>query len=165
MASNQIAKTIFFGAGNIAQKAKTVGTGRLLIKMTTDPEKNESYIEAQPRPTDREGRVIQPPPDASSKACVLCRLNLPKLHYTDVMILSQFLEEDGSLLTYHETKLCSRQYILVKNLVKQAQRCNLLQRPDDYLVPGPWHDLNTYLEPDRQRDQPMKVIKKEYWRI
>lgn len=132
--------------------------------MTIDKEKNETYINANLTPSKREGRVVEQP-EKSTSACVLCRLNLPKLNYTDVLILSQFLEKDGSLLTYHETRLCSKQYKKVKTLIAQAQRCNLMPRPADYLVPGAWHDLNTYIEPDRKRDQPMKVIKKEYWKI
>lgn len=101
----------------------------------------------------------------SSVACLLCRLNLRGLNYTDVKILSQFMNPDGSLKTYHESQICSKQYIKVKRLIKQAQRCNLIKRPADYLVPGPWHDLNTYIEVDRRRDQPMTVVKKEYWKI
>lgn len=101
----------------------------------------------------------------SDTACALCKLNLKNLNYTDVMILSQFIAPDGTLLTYHESRLCTKQYNKVMGLIKRAQRCNLIKRPADYLSPGPWHDLNTYLEPDRRRDQPMKVIKKEYWKI
>lgn len=99
------------------------------------------------------------------KACALCRLNLRPLNYTDVMILSQFIKRNGSLVTYHESNLCSKQYLNVMKLIKQAQRCNLIQRPPDYFVPGAWHDLNTYLEIDRRRDQPIKIIKKQYWKL
>lgn len=120
-----------------------------------------TYIEALPKPTGRQSKLIKVP----SKACALCSLNLTKLDYTDVMILQQFIKADGSLSTLHESQLCAKQYYRVKNLIEKAQRCNLIKRPSDYLVPGPWHDLNTYLEPDRRRDQPMKIIKKEYWKI
>lgn len=130
------------------------------IKTTED----ETTIEAIPKSTGRESRLI-PIESSKSTACALCRLNLNNLDYTDVMILSQFIKKNGILVTFHESKLCSKQYRKVVDLVKKAQRCNLIERPTDYLMPGPWHDLNTYIEPDRRRDQPMKVIKKEYWRI
>lgn len=134
----------------------------ILVDVKLNPNKNESYIETSITKTGREGNVVK---GGSQTACSLCRHNITNLQYTDVMILSQFLEKDGKLLDYRESNLCGKQYAKVKRLIAQAQRCNLMPRPADYLVPGPWHDLNTYLEPDRQRDQPMKVIKKEYWKI
>lgn len=121
----------------------------------------ETIVKAIPRPSGREGKVI----GMKSDACPLCRLNLKNLNYTDVMILDQFVKSDGSLATFHESKLCTKQYFKVVRLINKARRCQLLRRPADYLVPGPWHDLNTYLEPDRKRDQPMKVIKKEFWKL
>lgn len=125
---------------------------------------NETIVEAIPTKTGREQRLIPAEP-SHSEACALCRLNLRNLDYTDVLILAQFIKKNGSIVTYHESKLCGKQYRKVVRLIARAQRCNLIKRPADYLVPGPWHDLNTYIEPDRRRDQPMKVIKKEYWRV
>ncbi|CAA3033278.1 28S ribosomal S18a, mitochondrial [Olea europaea subsp. europaea] len=127
-----------------------------------DTEPETTVIEANPVSTGREGKLVKA---AHDNACTLCRLNLRNLSYTDVMILSQYIKRNGSLVTYHESKLCSKQYKKIERLIKQAQRCNLIPRPADYLVPGTWHDLNTYLEIDRKRDQPMKVIKKEYWKL
>lgn len=132
------------------------------LKLEIKENANETHIGAIPVDTGRSKHLVKVD---HQTACVLCRLNLRNLNYTDVMILSQFIKRNGSLVTYHESKLCSKQYNKVVDLIKKAQRCNLIQRPPNYLVPGPWHDLNTYLEPDRRRDQPMKVIKKEYWKI
>lgn len=129
------------------------------LKVTTKD--GETYVEAVPVNTGRESKIV----DLHSKACALCRLNIRNLDYTDIKIISQFIKRDGSIATYHESKLCSKQYIKVKKLIEKAQRCNLIPRPPDYFVPGPWHELNTYLEPDRRRDQPMKVIKKQYWKM
>uniref|UniRef100_A0A6G1S4L8 28S ribosomal protein S18a, mitochondrial n=1 Tax=Aceria tosichella TaxID=561515 RepID=A0A6G1S4L8_9ACAR len=127
---------------------------------------DETLIEAVPVDTGRAKNLVNiNDTTTTSTACVLCRLNLRNLSYTDVMILSQFIKRNGSMVTYHESKLCTKQYRKVVELIKKAQRCNLIQRPPGYLVPGAWHDLNTYLEPDRKRDQPMKVVKKEYWKI
>ena len=63
------------------------------------------------------------------------------------------------------TGLCARSYAKIKYLVKQAQKAKLLPRPPGYVTDGPWDDLNTYFEfPKRHRDQPMRIIKKEYWK-
>lgn len=131
------------------------------LKLKVDEGSDKTYVEAIPTNTGREGKVLKSDPGC----CTLCRLNLRNLQYTDVMILSQYIKRNGQLVTYHESKLCTSQYRKIIRLIKQAQRCNLIQRPADYLSPGPWHDLNTYLEPDRKRDQPMKVVKPEYWKI
>lgn len=122
---------------------------------------NMTHIEGFLVSTGREKTLIKTGP---SNACVLCRLNLKNLDYTDVMILSQWVKRDGSIATFEESKLCVKQYRKLIKMIGQAQRCNLLARPADYFVPGPWHDLNTYLEPDRKRDQPMKVIQRQYWK-
>lgn len=136
--------------------------GEEFLRLSLRQEANETFVDAELVDSGREKHVISSP---NKEACVLCRLNLRNLNYTDVLILSQFIKKDGSLATYHESKLCTKQYYRINRLIKQAQRCNLIQRPHDYFVPGPWHDLNTYIEKDRKRDQPMKVIKKDYWRI
>lgn len=133
------------------------------LRLQVQTNEHETKVEAIPIPSGREGRLIQI--GESSGACALCRLNLTNLRYTDVKILSQFVKKNGSVVTFHESKLCTKQYRRVMSLIKKAWRCNLMERPNDYLVPGPWHDLNTYLEYDRKRDFPMKVIKKQYWKI
>jgi len=95
----------------------------------------------------------------------LCRLNLRRLAYTDVMILSQFIESSGKLMAFEDTGLCGGKYWLVKQLVKDAQVAQLLPRPPDYEVFGPWDHLNTYHDwPPRFRDQPMRIVKPEYWK-
>lgn len=134
------------------------------LNLVVHDKDGETIIEAEPRKTGRESLVVNSP-DHSCGGCALCRLNLKGLDYTDVMILSQFIKRDGSLATRHESKLCNSSYYRVKRLIHQAQRCNLIKRPDNYFRPGTWHDMNTYLERDRNRDQPMTVVKKEYWRI
>lgn len=135
------------------------------LELKIDTKDDVTHVEAVPVPTGREGLVVQVQSELNKEACSLCRLNLKNLAYTDVMIISQFIKKDGSLATIEESKLCAKQYKRVKMLIAQAQRCNLIERPADYLVPGAWHDLNTYLERDRKRDQPMKVIKKQYWKL
>lgn len=121
----------------------------------------ETYVEAIPIDTGRNAVLLK----KDSDACVLCRLNLKGLDYTDIKIISQFLNPDTTLVSLKESKLCLKQYNILTKLLEKARRCNLIQRPSDYFVPGPWHDLNTYLETDRKRDQPGKFIRKQYWKI
>lgn len=144
-----------------AISSRSIGNLEDFLDLKVETKEGATYVEARPVSTGRENKII----NIDSSACVLCRLNLKNLDYTDVKILSQFIKCDGSVATFHESKLCSRQYNIVTQLIKKAQRCNLIPRPADYFVPGAWHELNTYLESDRRRDQPMKVIKKEYWKL
>lgn len=135
------------------------------VKVEIFEDKETTYVNSVLVPTGRENMVVKTPDTTSNEhSCALCRLNLVGLHYTDVLILEQFLAPNGNLVTYHESKLCQKQYMLIRRLVKHAQRCNLIRRPADYFVPGPWHNLNTYIEPDRRRDQPMRVVKPQYWK-
>ncbi|KAJ6223942.1 hypothetical protein RDWZM_002487 [Blomia tropicalis] len=97
-------------------------------------------------------------------ACPLCKLNLKRLAYSDVLILEQFIESNGTLIAREFTGLCHKSYAKVRTLVKQSQKAKLLPRPPNYESPGVWDDLARYYEyPKRTRDQPMNVIKKEYW--
>lgn len=133
------------------------------IDIRTEERNKETYIDAVPA-AEEEAKFRFPEPQ-HKEPCVLCRLNLHNLNYTDVKILGQYLKSDGSVMTQAESQLCGRQYRKVESLIKKARRCNLIAREPGYFVPGPWHDMNTYLEIDRKRDQPMKVIKPEYWKL
>ena len=83
----------------------------------------------------------------------------------DVLILSQFTESNGRLMSKNDTGLCGYSYANIKRLVNQAHSARLLPRPPEYKSYGPWDDLNHYYEwPRRIRDQPKSVIKKEYWK-
>jgi len=114
--------------------------------------------------SDRKPSLIADSEENKSKACKLCRLNLKRITYTDVLILSQFLGQDNKILAIGESGLCGRKYYLVKMLINQAQRCNLLPRPDDFPFYGDWEFLNTYIEKiPRYRDRPFHIIQKHYW--
>lgn len=83
----------------------------------------------------------------------------------DVLILSQFTESNGRLMSQPDTGLCSYSYRKVKSMVNQAHSAMLLPRPPEYKSYGPWDDLNHYYGfPRRIRDRPKSVIKKEYWK-
>ncbi|CAG2175319.1 unnamed protein product [Oppiella nova] len=120
-------------------------------------------VEAVKVTSDRKDKLIHKT-DTHKDCCPLCRLNLRRLDYTDVLILKQFVESSGKVMPQSITGLCSRMHNRVIQLVKKAQTCQLLPRPHDYQSYGPWDQLNTYYEwPRRRRDQPMEIIEPKYW--
>ncbi|KAH9423143.1 mitochondrial ribosomal protein S18A [Dermatophagoides pteronyssinus] len=124
---------------------------------------NQITIEGCRIESDRKDQLIKL--SHSTCACPLCRLNLKRLEYSDVLILSQFTESNGRLMSQPDTGLCSNSYRKVKSMVNQAHSAMLLPRPPEYKSYGPWDDLNHYYEfPRRIRDRPKSVIKKEYWK-
>jgi ribosomal protein S18 len=126
---------------------------------------NTTYVSGVSVESERKKQLAVPPADARSDACPLCKLGLRRLSYSDVLILNQFIAPDGNLMTLRDSKLCSRQYSLVKKLVEMAQKCKLLPRPAGYEVYGPWDSLNTYHDwPPRRRDVAMKVVQPYYWK-
>ncbi|KAI1302421.1 28S ribosomal protein S18a, mitochondrial [Halotydeus destructor] len=150
--------------------AKSVRTFHLapvlrLKEIKVTKKNNETIIEGVHVKSPREGKVVESAKEAHDKSCALCRLNLKRLKYTDVLILSQFIEPDGSLMEWQHTGLCGGQYKLVRKLVQQAQLSQLLPRPADFESYGPWDNLKTYHEwPPRYRDQPMRQVQPEYWK-
>ncbi|XP_011694289.1 PREDICTED: 28S ribosomal protein S18a, mitochondrial isoform X2 [Wasmannia auropunctata] len=89
----------------------------------------------------------------NSNACPLCATELDVKH-TDVLILSQFLRSNGTMLPRRITGLCNVQQKKVSVLVTMAQRAGLL--PDRFskqirkgLQFGPyWKRFNTYYDED-----------------
>ena len=131
------------------------------LKQYTEGELN--IVEAEKISTPSDQCIIEPPDEAKqSNACPICRLGMKRLLYTDVLILSQFLDKNWRLMSIEDTQLCVRSYMQVKSLVETAQKCKLLPRPADYRVYGLWDRLNTYHEwPPRKRDDEMRVVQNE----
>ena len=143
-----------------------------LVKISEDGDK--IVVEAVPFESERKDYLVKLPDqeDNESKfgshdfcnACPLCRLNLRRLEYSDILILHQFVETNGRLMPREVTGLCIRSYDKVKKMVRQAHSARLLPRPPEFEVNGPWDDLNRYYQtPRRHRDVPMRIIRKEYW--
>ncbi|KIH65551.1 putative ribosomal protein S18 [Ancylostoma duodenale] len=62
----------------------------------------------------------------SSSHCALCTCNLPaKLSYSDVLILEQFMREDGTVLPRQLTGLCKKQQLRLERCVMQAHWAGL----------------------------------------
>ncbi|KAL6726957.1 hypothetical protein Aduo_008880 [Ancylostoma duodenale] len=62
----------------------------------------------------------------SSSHCALCTCNLPaKLSYSDVLILEQFMREDGTVIPRQLTGLCKKQQLRLERCVMQAHWAGL----------------------------------------
>ena len=149
-----------FQVRNIATSSK------LCLKEIRETTKGSTtVVEGIQVASPRASNLAVAPPEAKADACPLCRLGIKNLKYTDVLILNQFMEPGGKLMSIRDSKLCGSQYTRVKFLVQKAQMCKLLPRPADYEVYGPWDKLNTYHDwPPRKRDQIMKQIQPYYWK-
>ncbi|XP_074593985.1 mitochondrial ribosomal protein S18A [Brevipalpus obovatus] len=147
----------------LATRPLTTTSVRLLRRVNVIEGPKETIIKGESLESDRKNFLL--PEDSHNKACPLCRLNLKRLKYTDVLILEQFLDSDGNVLNFKKSNLCGSKYTLVKKLIQQAQRCRLLPRPIGYPVYPGWDNYNTYVEfPKRYRDQPYHIIQKNFWR-
>lgn len=128
-------------------------------------EGDKTFVSGVHVDSDRKPRLAVAPAEARADACPLCKLGLKGIQYSDVLILSQFMTDDGKLMPISETKLCAKQYYKVKREVEMAQKCRLLPRPADYEVYGPWDKLNTYHDwPPRRRDVAKKCVQPYYWK-
>ncbi|KJH52541.1 putative ribosomal protein S18 [Dictyocaulus viviparus] len=68
--------------------------------------------------------VVEPP--APISYCALCTCNIPvKLSYSDVLILEQFMREDGTVLPREITGLCKNQQLRLERCVMQAHWAGL----------------------------------------
>ncbi|XP_078001065.1 large ribosomal subunit protein mL66-like [Glandiceps talaboti] len=61
-------------------------------------------------------------------ACPLCRLNR-MVSYKDVLILKQFVREDGQIYPSEITGVCQKQHIHLHKVVGQAFKAGLLPKP------------------------------------
>lgn len=134
-------------------------------KFVVTIEGDMTIVEAKKIKSPRENNIIEPPEESkSTSACPICRLGMKRILYSDVLILSQFLDTNHRLMAIEDTKLCQKSYAQVKHLVRIAQKCKLLPRPSDYEVYGLWDRLNTYHDRyNRKRDVEMRVVKEKYW--
>ncbi|XP_061785679.1 large ribosomal subunit protein mL66 [Nerophis lumbriciformis] len=93
--------------------------------------------------------AVPQPPNPAAK-CPIYRWNLQnKYNYTDVVLLSQFINSDGGMLPRKITGLCLEEHRKIVVCVKMAHRAGLLpdHRPilPEGHVPKPKPQLNRYL--------------------
>ncbi|KAK0086232.1 hypothetical protein PV325_003540 [Microctonus aethiopoides] len=85
-------------------------------------EGNTLIIEAKIVPDAQESKLIE---QASNGACFLCSTGL-QIKHTDVLILSQFLRSNGTIMPRRITGLCKIQQKRINSLVAMAQKAGLM---------------------------------------
>ncbi|KAK6743133.1 hypothetical protein RB195_010413 [Necator americanus] len=86
-------------------------------KFTEQVEDSTTYVSVE---------EIAEPPRTSNSHCALCTCNIPvKLSYSDVLILEQFMREDGTVLPRQLTGLCKKQQLRLERCVMQAHWAGL----------------------------------------
>ncbi|KAH7731507.1 Protein MRPS-18A [Aphelenchoides avenae] len=83
---------------------------------------SEITVELKDVPEDPSAKFVERDPSR----CTLCTCNVPvKIKYTDVLVLEQFMREDGTVLPKELTGLCKKQQLLVERCVMQAHWAGL----------------------------------------
>ncbi|XP_067131160.1 large ribosomal subunit protein mL66-like [Centruroides vittatus] len=134
---------LFCNLNKIGRRFLSTSNALRLKEIVHTEQENMTVIEAVKVKSPREGKVLKAMTD--SKACPLCKLGLKNIKHTDVLILSQFIASDGSVLPSKVTGLCGRQHRKICILVNQAQKAGLMPTP---VVESkePWELNNTYFK-------------------
>lgn len=92
-------------------------------------ENNVTVVEGVLVESDRKGKVLNV--DSDRDLCPLCpqKIKVP-VKYTDVLIISQFIQEDGEVLPPHVTGLCYKAHQRLQRVVRQAQYAGLIPEPE-----------------------------------
>uniref|UniRef100_A0A0N5BVP5 28S ribosomal protein S18a, mitochondrial n=1 Tax=Strongyloides papillosus TaxID=174720 RepID=A0A0N5BVP5_STREA len=92
---------------------------------------------------------------SSEDVCSLCTCKLPiKISYKDVLILEQFMRDDGTVLPRHLTGLCKKQQLKIERCVMQAHWSGLF--PDKTI---PEFDRSGYKRFNRYWDDDMDMYR------
>ncbi|XP_014665612.1 PREDICTED: uncharacterized protein LOC106807695 [Priapulus caudatus] len=141
---SSVQRTFQVQTRNIAKSA-TVGVAKQ-IKRTESG--NTTVIEAVPiEVKDRSKQLLSV--DDPHGACPLCRLGI-EISHTDVLVIRQFLSDEGRLLPRRITGLCQKSQWKMQRTLQQAQRAGLLRtllpRNQKYIPPGKWKKYNSYYD-------------------
>ncbi|KAK7104222.1 hypothetical protein V1264_018978 [Littorina saxatilis] len=107
---------------NVQTRTFSVSSAARLKQIEQVTDGNVTKIEGKIMESERAPYVFK---EEEPKGCTLCKIH-PYLKYTDVLILSQFLREDGCLLPRQVTGVCWGQQRRLETLVNKAQRAGLL---------------------------------------
>jgi ribosomal protein S18 len=97
-----------------------------IIERTSDTAKNVVTIQGKYLPNEPNKQLKYKHEPTS--ACAFCKLEKMNIYvqHTDVIILRQFLRDDGSILPTSVTGLCWKQQKKLMTIVKQAKEAGLL---------------------------------------
>uniref|UniRef100_A0A9J2QB70 28S ribosomal protein S18a, mitochondrial n=1 Tax=Ascaris lumbricoides TaxID=6252 RepID=A0A9J2QB70_ASCLU len=91
-------------------------------KIVSETEGNTTTVQLVDIPDTDKRKVLK----KSDDTCSLCTCNIPiKVKYSDVLILEQFMREDGTVLPRQLTGLCKKQQLRVERCVMQAHWAGL----------------------------------------
>lgn len=92
-------------------------------------------ISAEIKPSPRENNLLKEVKTTEKKFCPKCTLGLDIKH-TDVLILKQYLREDGTMMPRRVTGLCSTQQKNIGTMVLMARRAgnSLLKQNEIYKI-------------------------------
>eukprot|EP00057_Strongylocentrotus_purpuratus_P025920 XP_011680394.1 PREDICTED: 28S ribosomal protein S18a, mitochondrial-like [Strongylocentrotus purpuratus] len=76
------------------------------------------------------------PIDNPHGACPICSRNL-HITYKDVLILSQFVDKDGNVLSRELTGVCAKQQLHLRECVERAMAADLLPNHRPSHLPSP----------------------------
>jgi len=124
-------------------------------KITETIDGDTITVEAEIKPSDRVTSLLNV--NDTHGACALCRLNLD-LKYSDVLILHQFMRQDGTVLPRQVTGLCKKQQKKVERLVQFAHWAGLFShfKPKSYNAEeerSGYKQYNRYFESENDMDQ------------
>ncbi|XP_055607717.1 28S ribosomal protein S18a, mitochondrial-like [Uranotaenia lowii] len=118
--------------------------------------KDSLVVSADYVPSPRSDQLLQQAAEAKKLGqhfCPQCTLGLDIKH-TDVLILSQYLRDDGCMLPRRVTGLCKRQQRRISAMVTMAQKAGLMSNmnpPNSKRDPKKrfqWKKYNKYFEED-----------------
>ncbi|GFX99090.1 28S ribosomal protein S18a, mitochondrial [Trichonephila clavipes] len=133
--------TLFSSCNNF--RAFSITSAKFLREVRKTETENQIVIEGVKVKSEREGNVINL---HNRIGCPLCRVGLHFVRHTDILILSQFISSDGTVIPQHITGLCDKQHFRVRRAVALAQRAGLIPRKSGTPVFGDWEKYNTYFK-------------------
>ena len=110
-------------------------------EIVVDEDKNKKLITIEGKYLDEveltNNKVLKLPDDHKTP-CAFCKLEKENIfvQYTDVLVLRQFVREDGTVLTRKITGLCKKQQTKLYVLVKHAGIAGLIMNLQPPLING-----------------------------
>lgn len=107
----------------------SVSSACYLREVRVKTENNVTQVEGVVVESDRKGKVLNI--DSDHDCCPLCpqKIRIP-VRYTDVLIINQFIRENGEVLPQHVTGLCLKAHFRLLRVVRQAQYAGLIPEPE-----------------------------------
>ncbi|XP_031636725.1 39S ribosomal protein S18a, mitochondrial [Contarinia nasturtii] len=114
----------------ISQRIQSISTTSALGVKEIKVEQKSKVLEisADLKPSPREATLLKEVHSTDKKFCPKCTLGLDIKH-TDVLILKQYLREDGTMMPRRITRLCAIQQKNIGTMVLMARRAGLLPLP------------------------------------